>query len=167
MPGARVFAPGTIGFWSNAFSDTPQITGGFDNGILNQTVPHVIFQVYAGERQKDMLDLLDTFGCDVMIGGGKDSAESTIPSLTPRSWTGSRCCGATGQMRSTKSRGAIGNRSRDAQGRSARYPLFPYGFNVLIPYLDGLKNPEYPVGQHEVAGAQPCQRDGRPQSDRS
>ena len=63
MPGSRVFAPGTIGFWLNAFSDTPQITGGFDNGILNQTIPHVIFQVYAGERQKDMLDLLNAFGC--------------------------------------------------------------------------------------------------------
>ena len=25
------------------------------------------------------------------------------------------------------------------------YPLFPYGFNILIPYLDGLKNPEYPA----------------------
>src|ERR1035438_197597 len=32
MPGARVFAPGTIGFWLNAFSDAPQLTGGFDNG---------------------------------------------------------------------------------------------------------------------------------------
>ena len=88
MPGARVFAPGTIGFWLNAFSDTPQITGGFDNGILNQTVPHVIFQVYAGERQKDMLDLLNTFGCDVMIGGGKDSAEVYHPISHPEKLDG-------------------------------------------------------------------------------
>ena len=35
MPGQRVFAPGTIGFWLNAFSDAPELAGGFDNGIVN------------------------------------------------------------------------------------------------------------------------------------
>jgi hypothetical protein len=145
MPGARVFAPGTIGFWLNAFSDTPQITGGFDNGILNQTVPHVIFQVYAGERQKDMLDLLNTFGCDVMIGGGKDSAEVYHPISHPEKLDGLKVLWRDGPD-------AIYEVPRRNRGLAhvmrtsdlPEHPLFPYGFNILIPYLDGLKNPEYP-----------------------
>ena len=79
MPGARVFAPGTIGFWLNAFSDAPQLTGGFDNGIRNPTVSDVIFHVYAGDNQQYMVDLLRAYGCDALIGGGADSAEFYHP----------------------------------------------------------------------------------------
>ena len=32
MPGQRVFAPGTVSYWMNAFGDTPLLNGGFDNG---------------------------------------------------------------------------------------------------------------------------------------
>ncbi len=79
IPGQRVFAPGSIGFWLNAFSDAPQITGGFDNGISNPTVPAVIFHAYAGADQQSLVDLLRSYGCDALIGGGKDSAEFYHP----------------------------------------------------------------------------------------
>ena len=145
MPGARVFAPGTIGFWLNAFSDTPQITGGFDNGILNQTVPHLIFQVYAGERQKVMVDLLNAFGCDAMIGGGKDSAEVYHPIKYPEKLDGLKVLWRDGGD-------AIYEVPRLHKGLAhvmrksdlPEYPLFPYGWDVLIPYLAGLDNPAYP-----------------------
>ena len=46
--GQRVFAPGTIGFWMQAFSDHCSIfTGGFDNGERNTFLPDVIYQIYA------------------------------------------------------------------------------------------------------------------------
>lgn len=83
LPGARVFASGTIGFWLNAFSDAPQLAGGFDNGILNPMLQHIIYQVYAGDKQQLMLDLLRAYGCDAMIGGGKDSAEVYHPIAHP------------------------------------------------------------------------------------
>ena len=83
LPGQRVFAPGTIGFWLNAFSDAPQITGGFDNGILNPFLPHVIYQVYAGDKLPVAMDLLKAFGCDAVIAGGKDSAEVYHPYAHP------------------------------------------------------------------------------------
>jgi hypothetical protein len=43
LPGRRVFAPGTIGFWMTAFSDTPMMVGGFDNGMRNVLLQHIIF----------------------------------------------------------------------------------------------------------------------------
>ena len=79
MPGQRVFAPGTIGFWLNAFSDTPELAGGFDNGIVNPMLPHVIYQEYAGDKQQVGIDLLKAYGCDAVIGGGKESAEFYHP----------------------------------------------------------------------------------------
>src|ERR1035437_3191478 len=88
MPGARVFAPGTIGFWLNAFSDAPQITGGFDNGIRNPFVPGIILHVYAGDKQEFMVDLLRAYGCDAMIGGGQDSAEFYHPISHPEKLRG-------------------------------------------------------------------------------
>ncbi len=88
MPGQRVFAPGTIGFWLNAFSDAPQITGGFDNGIVNPFVPHVIYQVYAGDKQQIGIDLLKAYGCDAVIGGGKESVEVYHPYAHPEKFVG-------------------------------------------------------------------------------
>jgi hypothetical protein len=88
MPGRRVFAPGTIGFWLNAFSDSPQLTGGFDNGIVNPLLPHVIYQVYAGDKQQIGIDLLKAYGCDAVIGGGKDSAEVYHPYAHPEKFAG-------------------------------------------------------------------------------
>jgi hypothetical protein len=88
MPGQRVFAPGTIGFWLNAFSDAPQLTGGFDNGIVNPMLPHVIYQVYAGNKQQVGIDLLKAYGCDAVVGGGKDSAEVYHPYAHPEKFAG-------------------------------------------------------------------------------
>ncbi len=79
MPGRRVFAPGTIGFWMNAFSDTPMLTGGFDNGMRNLLLQDVIFQIYYGDRQKTALDWLEAYGCDAVIGGGPKSREVYHP----------------------------------------------------------------------------------------
>ena len=88
QPGRRVFAPGTIGFWLNAFSDTPQLTGGFDNGILNPFLPHVIFQVYAGDRHDLAVAFLKAYGCAAVIGGGPQSREVYHPYAHPEKFAG-------------------------------------------------------------------------------
>ncbi len=107
MPGARVFAPGTIGFWLNAFSDAPQITGGFDNGISNPFVPAVIFHVYAGDNQQYMVDLLQAYGCDAHDRRRQGQRRVLPPHLAPRETArASPNCGATAATRSTISRGA-------------------------------------------------------------
>ncbi|MGA8578030.1 MAG: hypothetical protein WB579_05080, partial [Bryobacteraceae bacterium] len=83
MPGRRVFAPGTIGFWMNAFSDTPMMTGGFDNGIRNPILPAVIYQVYAGDSLEVGLGWLDAFGVDAVVGGDAQSREFYHPYAHP------------------------------------------------------------------------------------
>ena len=146
MPGARVFAPGTIGFWLNAFSDAPQITGGFDNGIRNPFVPGIILHVYAGDKQEFMVDLLRAYGCDAMIGGGQDSAEFYHPISHPE-----KLRGLTELWRD----GGDAIYDIPRRGRSLAHvirpadvmlrPLALYGFSALDPYLAAMDNPAYPL----------------------
>jgi hypothetical protein len=84
----RVFAPGTIGFWMQAFSDTPMLTGGFDNGERNTFLPDVIYQIYAGDRQDTMLAWLKAFGIGAIVGGGPKSREVYHPYAHPEKFDG-------------------------------------------------------------------------------
>jgi hypothetical protein len=88
MPGQRVFAPGTINFWMDAFSDTPMLPGGFDNGMRNTRLQDVIFQIYFGDRQSVALDWLKAFGCDAVVGGGPRSRELYHPYNHPEKFEG-------------------------------------------------------------------------------
>ena len=88
LPGERVFAPGTIGFWMDAFSDTPMLTGGFDNGIRNTFLQDVIFQVYAGDKPEVAVDWLKAFGCDAVVGGDAGSREVYHPYAHPEKFHG-------------------------------------------------------------------------------
>jgi hypothetical protein len=72
----------------NAFSDTPMLTGGFDNGIRNTFLPEVNYQIYAGDRREIMLDWLKAFGCDVVVGGGPESREVFHPYAHPERFAG-------------------------------------------------------------------------------
>lgn len=45
LPDGRVFTLGSIQFWLNAFSDVPQIGGGFGQGIVNPEIPAVLYGI--------------------------------------------------------------------------------------------------------------------------
>ena len=146
MLGARVFAPGSIGFWLNAFSDAPQITGGFDNGIRNPYVPGVIFHVYAGDKQEYMVALLRAYGCDAIVGGGKDSAEYYHPISHVEKLRGLTELWRDGGDAVYD----IPRRSRSLAHVIRRqdvmmHPLALYGFSALDPYLAAMDNPAYPL----------------------
>jgi hypothetical protein len=146
LPGARVFAPGTIGFWLNAFSDAPQLTGGFDNGILNPFLQHVIYQVYAGDKQQVMIDLLRAYGCDAMIGGGKDSAEVYHPIAHPEKLNGLTTLWRDGGDAIY----AVPRRSRSLAHAMREADLVQtqpvaYDSTAIQPYLAALDNPAFPA----------------------
>jgi hypothetical protein len=153
-PGARVFAPGTIGFWLNAFGDTPQITGGFDNGILNPQMPHAIFQIYAGEKQEVAVDILRAYGCDAMISGGKDSREVYHPISHPEKFAG---------MAELRREGGdviydVPRRSRSLahalhESDLMQYPFTAYDTVYVRPYLAALDSPAYPPAGFHWLGA--------------
>jgi hypothetical protein len=83
LPGRRVFAPGTVGFWMNAFSDTPMIVGGFDNGIRNELLWGVNYQIYAGDKLENALAWLKALGCDAIVGGDPGTGEVYHPYKYP------------------------------------------------------------------------------------
>ena len=87
-PGTRVFAPGTIAFWMNAFSDTPLLNGGFDNGIRNTFLQDVNFQILFGDQQWIALAWLQAFGCQEMVGGDHASTEIYHPINHPEKFQG-------------------------------------------------------------------------------
>lgn len=47
--GGRVMAAGSISYWLNAFTDTPQFGGGFDQGIVNRNYGAVQYQILSSE----------------------------------------------------------------------------------------------------------------------
>ncbi|HXK01893.1 MAG TPA: hypothetical protein VMS37_05785 [Verrucomicrobiae bacterium] len=145
LPGSRVFAPGTIGFWLNAFSDAPQLTGGFDNGIVNPMLPHVIYQIYAGEKQQLALEWLRAYGCDAMIGGGEKSAEVYHPIKHPEKLDGLTELWRDGGdaiydvPRRTRSLAHVMRAEDLVQIEPAAYES-----KAIVGYLAALENPAYP-----------------------
>ena len=83
LPGRRVFAPGTIAFWMNAFSDTPLLNGGFDNGMRNTFLQDVNFQILFGDKLETALAWLEAYGCEAVVGGDPQSTEVYHPYAHP------------------------------------------------------------------------------------
>jgi hypothetical protein len=83
LPGRRVFAPGSVSFWMDAFSDTPMLPGGFDNGITNQTLWDVNFQILFGDKLPVALAWLKAYGCDAIVGDDFNSHEIFHPYSHP------------------------------------------------------------------------------------
>jgi hypothetical protein len=88
IQGGRVLAPGTISFWMNAFSDTPQLGGGFDQGIVNRTHDMVAYQIFSGEGAGDHAGEIATlwlraYGAQAVAVGGAHSREIYKPFRRP------------------------------------------------------------------------------------
>ena len=93
MGDRRVFANGSVGFWLNAFNDTPQFGGGYDQGLLNRLIPGVVYQVYTGQgsngREGEIAALwLKAYGVHAIITGGPRSREFYKDFRNPRKFEG-------------------------------------------------------------------------------
>ena len=89
----RVMAPGSVSFWMNAFTDTPQLGGGFEQGIVNPLIRHIMFQIYsgmnAGAREGEIAVLwLKAFGVHAVAVGGPQSREFYKPYRNPQKFAG-------------------------------------------------------------------------------
>lgn len=87
LNGQRVFVPGSDYFWLNAFTDAPQLAGGFDQGITNQLLPAVGYQLFSGEGTNKEGELavlwLKAFGVHAVGVSGPRSTEIYKPT---RNW---------------------------------------------------------------------------------
>jgi len=93
LKGQRVFAPGSVGFWLNTFNDTPQLCGGFDQGMTNSLLPAAVYQVYTGEGANDREDeigelWLKSFGVRAVMVGGPHTREAYKPFHNPHKFAG-------------------------------------------------------------------------------
>jgi hypothetical protein len=152
-PSGRVFAPGTIGFWMNAFSDTPMLTGGFDNGMRNTFLQDVNYQLYAGDKQETALDWLRAFGCGVVIGGGPRSREVYHPYSHPDRFLGLPELWRDGGdviYAVPHSGASLAHAVRASDLPAVRPPA--YDTQLLKPYLAALDDPTLPAATFRWRG---------------
>jgi hypothetical protein len=88
LNGARVYAPGSIAFWFNAFTDVAQLSGGFDQGDIQRVMPAVHYQILSGSDGAVARDWLRIYGCDAVIVSGPASEEQFKPYAYPRKFEG-------------------------------------------------------------------------------
>ncbi|MDQ2898674.1 MAG: hypothetical protein M3Y07_02610, partial [Acidobacteriota bacterium] len=86
MNGARVMAAGSTSYWMNAFTDTPQLGGGFDQGVVNpqdRVAQYIVLSgENAGERDAEISILwMRAFGIQAVAVGAE-------PFRNPRKFDG-------------------------------------------------------------------------------
>ncbi|MCS6954054.1 MAG: hypothetical protein RMK57_15775 [Bryobacterales bacterium] len=89
----RVMVPGSIGFFLNAFTDCPQLAGGFDQGAVNPLAAHVRYQILSGDgtgpREGEVaVAWLKAYGVDAVVVSGPSSREAYRPFRNPRKFEG-------------------------------------------------------------------------------
>jgi hypothetical protein len=93
LSGGRVFAPGSISFWLNAFTDTPQLGGCCDQGIPSWEERVALYSVYTGQnmgpREAEVSLLwLQAFGVQAVEAGGPNTREYFKPYSNPPKFDG-------------------------------------------------------------------------------
>lgn len=67
LNGRRVFVQGSTRFWWTAFSDVAQVGGGFDQGLTNRLLPHLLYGVPNDRDPSRILLWLRAFGVDALV----------------------------------------------------------------------------------------------------
>ncbi len=153
IKGQRVFAPGSVGFWLNAFNDTPQLGGGFEQGSTNQLLPHVTYQIYNGEgaggREDEIGELwLESFGVHAVMVSGPHSREAYKPFRNPHKFSGSlKELWRDGDdvIYEVPSRSVLLAHVMKPEDLVARTPASGIDVDPLRPYVAALDNPAYPL----------------------
>jgi hypothetical protein len=87
-----VFASGSTQFWLNAFSDNPEVTGGFDNGVVNQvtrTASYIVRSDEPVDRDGKISVLwLKAMGVQAVVVGGADTRQAYRDDQNPGKFEG-------------------------------------------------------------------------------
>ncbi len=152
MQGRRVYAPAAVSFWMNAFTDTPQYGGGFDQGMTNRNEAAVAYQVYTGEGADKEGEVaaawLRAFGVHAVMTGGPKSASAYKPFRNARKFEG--------LFKEVWREGDDAIYEIPARSRSlahvvrtgdlpSRKPAGGLDIEPLAPYLAALENPALPL----------------------
>ncbi len=93
MQGRRVMAPGSTSFFMNAFTGTPQLGGGFDQGVPNWYARVAVYAIYSGQNAgasdgEISVLWLKAFGVQAVAVGGPRSGEYYKPFVNPGKFVG-------------------------------------------------------------------------------
>jgi len=153
LPGRRVFAPGTIAYWMDTFSETPLLNGGFDNGQRNTLLPAVVYEIYFGDKLDVALGWLRAFGCDAVVGGGPHSREVYHPYRRPEKFAGLPELWRSGDdviYALPRGRASLAHAVRPADLPETTPP--PYDTSSLKRYLSALEDPALPLADFRWHG---------------
>jgi hypothetical protein len=93
MPGARVFAPGSVSIWANTFVDVPQVVGCCDQGVPSFQHRLAYFIIYTGHNSGDKyvpasLLWLKAYGAQAVGIGGAHGKEFFKAFARPEAFRG-------------------------------------------------------------------------------
>jgi hypothetical protein len=91
--GGRVMVPGSTSFWLSAFTDTPEIAGGFEQGTTNQMIRIALYGIYtgatAGTHDAEFSILwFKSLGVEAVAVSGPESGEFYKPFHDPKKFEG-------------------------------------------------------------------------------
>lgn len=153
MAGRRVMVPGSISFFLNAFTDTPQFTGGFDPGLINTALIGTYYQILGGETLEAgrvSVLWLRAFGVDAVAVSGPRSQEVYKPFRNPQKFHG-----VLAEMvregddviysvpRRSRSLAHVVRRS----DLPARQPIDGLDIAPVLPYVSALEDPSRPAAE--------------------
>lgn len=151
-PEERVFVQGSTRFWLTAFGGVPQLGGGFDQGLTNRLLPHILYGVPNDPDPYRALIWLRALGVGTLVvnvrGGGSALADFPRPGeyarFLPKLW-GTELDGIYAIPRRSSSLAHI----IPAQAAVSQ-PVRSYlDADPLKPYVAALEDPTLPLVQFQ------------------
>jgi hypothetical protein len=152
-PFARVFVPGSMSLWLNAFTDTPQLAGCCDQSPPNFSSRVAEYTIYTGRNAGSLdgyysLIWLKAFGVQAIAMDGPASAEAYHPYANPRKFDGTlRPLWHSGDNEILevphRTNGLAHVIPQDALVR--RTPVHGLDVAPLLPYIAALDDPSLPA----------------------
>lgn len=156
MAGQRVYAPGTVAFWMNIWTDTPQMTGCCLPGMPNWTNAVASYIITSGEgaqsREAELALLwLKAFGAQAVATGGPESREHyhdfvhpyKFEGLLPLLWRED-----DDRLYAVPQRSASLARVVGRGHIVARRPENGIDIEPLLPYVAALDDPALPLAEY-------------------
>jgi hypothetical protein len=84
LPGARALATGSVRFWYDAWRDLPQLGGGSEQGILNQTAGLAYSQTTVDAETVSSTHWMQSYGVDAILVHDKSSKEQYHDFVVPK-----------------------------------------------------------------------------------
>jgi hypothetical protein len=88
MNGQRVFAPGTVSYWMNLYSDVPQFYGCCDQSVRNHEVMVALYQIYSGNDGAVAVPWLKAYGISAIGVAATGSSQLGQPFGNPNKFEG-------------------------------------------------------------------------------